>query len=117
MVPPSAFIITTGSEHLSCDGFSLDKTICFGNLEFITDRFSSLRLSPIGDGSGAIVMGPARDGPPLLQQTMMGDPTEGFPTAPNGEGRTDLLFPGRRSVKAPPISTMTILRPGNSPTD
>jgi hypothetical protein len=47
-VPSSAFITAAGSEHLSCDGFSLGETIRFGSLELITDRFSRLSLSPLG---------------------------------------------------------------------
>jgi hypothetical protein len=48
---------------------------------------------------------------------MTRDPTEGFPTTPNGEGSTDLPFLGRHSVEAPPTSTTTTPRPGNSSTD
>jgi hypothetical protein len=62
----------------ACDGFSLSETIRFVNLEFIADRFDDLSLSPLGDGSGTVIMGPACGGPPLLQRTMVGDPTEGF---------------------------------------
>jgi hypothetical protein len=62
-------------------------------------------------------MGPARGRPLLLQRTMTGDPTEGFPTTPNGEGRTDLPFPGRQSAESHPTSNMTIPRSGNSPTN
>jgi hypothetical protein len=90
MVPSSVFIAATSSECLSCDGFSLGETIRFGNLEFIADRFGDLSLSPLGDGLGTIIIGPAHGGPPLLYYTMMGGPTEGFPMTPNGEGRTDL---------------------------
>jgi hypothetical protein len=117
MVPSSVFIAATGSEHLSCDGFSLGETISFGNLEFIADLFGGLSLSPLRDGSGVIIMGPTHCEPQLLQHTMTGDPTEGFPTTPNGEGRIDLPFLGRHNMKAPPTSTTTIPRPGNSRAD
>jgi hypothetical protein len=96
MVPSSVFVTAAGGKHLSRDGFSLGETICFGNLDFINDQFDGLSLSPLGDGSGAIIMGPTHGGPLLLQWTMMGDPTEGFPMAPNGEVRTDLPFSGRQ---------------------
>jgi hypothetical protein len=33
---------------------------------------------------------------------------EGFRVAPSGEGRTNLLFPGRQGVESPPSSIMTI---------
>jgi hypothetical protein len=35
----------------------LGETISFGSLEFITDCFDDLSLSPRGDGSDAAVMG------------------------------------------------------------
>jgi hypothetical protein len=48
MVPSSVLTIATDGERLSCHVFSLGETICFGSLEFITDRFDSLSLSPMG---------------------------------------------------------------------
>jgi hypothetical protein len=113
MVPSSAFVPIIGGKRSSGDGFPLGKTICFGSLEFVTDRFSSLSLSPLGGGSGAIIMGLARGGPPLLLRTLTGCPIEGFPVAHGGEGRTELLSPGRHGVESPPISTTTIPQPEN----
>jgi hypothetical protein len=95
MVPPLARAVATNGEHLLCDGFSLGETICFGSLEFITNCFGCLSLSPLGDGLDAIVMGPAGGGLSLLPWTMVGDSAEWFPTAPSGEGRTDLPSPRR----------------------
>jgi hypothetical protein len=66
MVPSSMLIVIAGDERLSCGGFSLDETIRFRSLEFIADCFGGLSLSPMGDGSEAIIMGSARDGPPSL---------------------------------------------------
>jgi hypothetical protein len=57
MVPASVLAVTTDSERLSCDVFSLGKTTRFKSLEFIADRFGGRSLSPIGDDSGAAVMG------------------------------------------------------------
>jgi hypothetical protein len=48
MVPSSTLATAAFGEHLLCDGFSPGETICFGNLEFITDRFGSLSLSCLG---------------------------------------------------------------------
>jgi hypothetical protein len=50
MVPSPALAVATGSEHLLSVVFSLGETIRFRSHEFITDRFSSLNLSPMGDG-------------------------------------------------------------------
>jgi hypothetical protein len=81
MVPSSALIIATDGERLSCGGFSLSETIHFGSLKFITDNFSSLSLSPLGDVLDTIIIGSARSGPPSSPQTMRGNSTEEFPMA------------------------------------
>jgi hypothetical protein len=62
MVPSLALAITADGECLSCDVFSLDETIHFRNLKFVTDRFDGLSLSPMGDSFGAAVMGLTRGG-------------------------------------------------------
>jgi hypothetical protein len=46
IVHPSMLTIGTDIEHLTCSGFSLGKTVCFGSLVFITDCFGSQSLSP-----------------------------------------------------------------------
>jgi hypothetical protein len=115
MVPSLAFVTATGGECLSCDGFSLGETICFGSLELITDQFGGMSLSPLWNGLGTTAMGPACGGSLLPQWIMVGNPTEGFPTAPSGEGRTDLPFPGRHDMKASPTSTTTMPRPESPP--
>jgi hypothetical protein len=93
MVPSSTFAITTNGEHLSCGGFSLGETICFGSLEFITNCFSGLSLSPRRDGSDAAIMGSTCNGPPSPPRAMIGDSTDKFHTASDGEKGTDLLPP------------------------
>jgi hypothetical protein len=113
MVPSSVLAITVDGERLSCSGFSLGETICFGSLEFIISRFGFLSLSPLGYGLGVAVMGPTHSGTPLPQQTMAGDSAEGFPIAHGEKGWTDLPSPRRHDAEAPPASTMTALRPEN----
>jgi hypothetical protein len=66
MVPSSTFVPITGGEHSPGNVFPLGKTIRFGSLEFVVDRFSGLSLSTLGGSSGAVVMGPTHGGPPLL---------------------------------------------------
>jgi hypothetical protein len=110
LIPSSVLTVAADSERLSCGGFSLSETICFGSLEFIADHFSGLSLSPMGDGSDAIIMGSAYSGPPSPLQAMMGDSTEEFHMALGGEGRINLPSPRRRGTGASPAHATTISR-------
>jgi hypothetical protein len=60
MVHSFALAVSTDGECLTCSGFSLDKTIRFGSLEFITDCIDGLSLSPRRNDSGATFMGSPR---------------------------------------------------------
>jgi hypothetical protein len=62
MVHSFTFTIATDGERLTCGGFYLGETIRFGRLEFITDCFGGLSLSPRGGDSGAIFVGTTRSG-------------------------------------------------------
>jgi hypothetical protein len=93
MVPSSMLIIVADDECLSCGEFTIGKTVHFGCLKFITDRFNGLSLSPMGDGLDAIVMGSTHSGPLSPLRAMMGDSAKEFHMALNGEGRIDLLSP------------------------
>jgi hypothetical protein len=57
MVPTSVITDTINSEHLTCGGFSLGEMVCLGNIEFITDYFSGMSLSPRRGDSGIAFMG------------------------------------------------------------
>jgi hypothetical protein len=48
MVHSSALTVATDGEHLTCNCFSLSKTILFGSIEFIVDCFGGLSLFPKG---------------------------------------------------------------------
>jgi hypothetical protein len=84
MVPSSAITIIVDGECLSCDGFSLGKTIHFGSLEFTTDCISGLNISPRRDSSDAAIMGSTRSGPPSPLSAMTGYSTEEFHMASDG---------------------------------
>jgi hypothetical protein len=90
MVPSFMLTVAADGECASCNAFSLGETIHFGSLEFITDRFSGLSLSPLGDGSEATVMGSTRSRPPSPLRAMTGNSAEEFHTDSDEEGRTDL---------------------------
>jgi hypothetical protein len=93
MVPSSALTVATDGERLSCDVFSLDKTIHFESVEFITNRFGDLCLSPMGDGLGAAVMGSTCGGRPCPLRVMIEDSVEEFHMTSDGEGRINLPSP------------------------
>jgi hypothetical protein len=90
MVHSSTLTVSTDGKHLTCGGFSLDKTTHFGSLEFITDCFNSLSLSPKGNGSGAIFVGMACSRSPSMH-IILGDFVDEFYTTSNREGRS--IFP------------------------
>jgi hypothetical protein len=62
MVPLSMITVAAGGESLSHDSFFLGETICFGSLEFITDCFGGLSLSPRRDGLNVAAMGSTHSG-------------------------------------------------------
>jgi hypothetical protein len=103
MVLSSALTVTADGERLSCGGFSLGETICFGSLKFIIDLFGGLSLSSLGDGSDAIVMGSTSGRPPSPLWATMGDSTEEFHMTLDGEGPTSSLLGGTtRGLDPPP---------------
>jgi hypothetical protein len=108
MVPSSALIIATDGERLPCGGFSLNETIRFGSLKFITNCFGGLSLSPRGDSTDAAIMGSTHNRPPTLLRAMIGESTEEFHTTSGGEGGLGPASPRRRGNGAPPSPAMTI---------
>jgi hypothetical protein len=84
MVPSSVLTISTDGERLTCGGFSLSETVCFGTFEFITDCFGGLSLSPRRNGSDAAFMGSICSGPLSLLRAMIRYSTEEFHTASSG---------------------------------
>jgi hypothetical protein len=108
MVPSSALTITTDRERPLCDVFSIDKTINFRCLKFITDYFGALSPSPLGDGSDAIVMGSTHNWPLSPLRAMPGNPTKEFHTTSDREGRINLPSPRRHDIGVSTIPTTTI---------
>jgi hypothetical protein len=95
-------------ERLSCDSFSLNKTIHFGSLKFIVNCFGGLKLSSGRDGSNTTIMGSTHNRPPSSLWAMIGNSTEEFYMASNGEGGIDLPSPRRHGTGASPAPTITI---------
>jgi hypothetical protein len=107
MVPSSVLTAITDGEPLACGGFSLGKTIRFRSLDFITDCFSGLSLSPRRDGSDAIFMGSTYSRLPSLLWAMIGDYTDEFHKALSREGGSGLPSPRRHDTGAPPAPIAT----------
>jgi hypothetical protein len=89
MVPSSTLTVATDSEHLTCGGFSLSKTIHLGSFEFIADYFGGLSLSPRRSNSGAIFMGSTHSGSPSPWWAMIEKSTKEFHTTASEEGGSD----------------------------
>jgi hypothetical protein len=93
MVPSSVITIAIDGERLTCDGFSLDKTVHLGNFEFIADYFSSLSLSPKRGAAGVAFMGSTLNGASTPWQATIEDSTEEFLMASCREGSFAPLLP------------------------
>jgi hypothetical protein len=78
MVPSSAISITADGKRLTCNGFSLGKTVLLGNFEFITDYFGDLSLSSMRGNVGTAFMGSTRSGAPASRRAMIEDSVEEF---------------------------------------
>jgi hypothetical protein len=115
MVHSSMLIITTDGEHLTCNGFSLGETIRFGGLDFITDCFSSLSLSPKGNNSCVIFIRMARSGSPSLR-SILEDSTNEFYTASSREGSSGFPISQRHSLGTPPAPIETTPWPKDAQT-
>jgi hypothetical protein len=86
MVPSSALDIASDGERLTCDDFSLGKTVRLGSFELITDYFGDLSLAPRRGSSGATFMVSTRSGTPSPQWVMIEDSTVEFLMESSGGG-------------------------------
>jgi hypothetical protein len=86
MVHSSVLTVSVDGERLTCGGFYLGETIRFESLEFITDCFGGLSLSPKRNDSCATFMGSTHSGPPSPLRAMIENSTEEFYIALSGEG-------------------------------
>jgi hypothetical protein len=107
MVSSSSIAITADSERLACGEFSLGERVNLGNLEFITDYFGSLSLSPRRGNEGAIFVGSTRSKASTPQGALVEDSTEEFLPASSGERSFDHPSPRRHSTGASFAPTTT----------
>jgi hypothetical protein len=70
---PKLFIVANDN-NLTAIGLALGKTIYFGSLEFITDHFSRMSLSPREADSGVVFMGMVHNGHPLCTLPLRSPP-------------------------------------------
>jgi hypothetical protein len=104
MVHSSVLIVSANGERLSCSGFSLDETVRFGSLEFITNSFGGLSLSPMRNDSGTTFMSSTHSGTPSLLWANIEDSTNEFYTTSSRAGAPDspLLGGTIRGLCLPP---------------
>jgi hypothetical protein len=62
---PKITFVADGN-NLTDVGLTPTKIICFGSLEFTTNRFSNLSLSPKGNDSGTVLIGMVHSGSPSM---------------------------------------------------
>jgi hypothetical protein len=90
MVHTSALAVSADGEHLTCGGFSLNETVCFGSLEFIADCFDGMSLSTMRNDLGATFMGSIHSGSPSPLRVMIEDSTEEIYMTSSREGGSSL---------------------------
>jgi hypothetical protein len=105
MVSSSSKAITADDECLACGEFSLSEPVHLGILQFITDYFGGLSLSPRRGNEGAIFVGSTRSGASTLQWATVEDSTKEFLTASSGEGSFNHSPPDgtTRRPRSPPL--------------
>jgi hypothetical protein len=85
--------VVTDSNRLIDVGFTLGKTIRFSSLDFITNCFGTLSLSPEGNDSDAMFVGMVHSGSPSLHTVLEESANEGN-IASSGGGRASLSSEG-----------------------
>jgi hypothetical protein len=98
MVPSYVITVVADGERLTCGGFSLCKTIHFGNFEFIVNYFGGLSLSPRKGDIGATFMGSTHGRAPTPWWAMIEDSAKEFHMASSGEGSSNLSSQRRRDT-------------------
>jgi hypothetical protein len=107
MVLSSAIAIAADGESLTCDGFSLGKTVCLRNYVFIADYFGGLSLSPRRGDEGATFTGSTHSRASTPWRAMIEDSANKFLMASSGEGSFGLPYPRRRDTGASLTPTTT----------
>jgi hypothetical protein len=93
--------------------FTLGETICFGSLEFTTDCFSNLSLSPKGNGSSVVFVGMVHNNSPSLHKVLEESSDEGDTTS-GGGGALDYLALEGCNVVTPTVPITTTPPPENT---
>jgi hypothetical protein len=85
MVHSSTLIVVAANgKHQTGGGFTLDETIRFGSLKFITNHFGNLSLSDEENDSVTVFMGMAHNGLPSLHNILEESADEGDTTSNRG---------------------------------
>jgi hypothetical protein len=94
-------------------GLTLGETICFGSLEFTTDRLGRLSLSPEEGDSGAIFIGMVHSGLPSLHIALEDSSDKGGATLSTG-GSSESPSPRGCNVVTPTVPISATLAPKNT---
>jgi hypothetical protein len=109
------------SEHVNgsftethCVEFTWGETIHFGSLEFITNRFDTLSLSPEGNDLGVMFMEMVHNGSPSLH-TILEESTGEDNSASSGGGSSSFPISRSCNVVIPAIPITTTPLPEGTP--
>jgi hypothetical protein len=106
-VPSSSITVVSDGEYVTCGGFSPSEPISLHNIDFITDYFGGLSLSPRRGNDSAVFMGSTHGGASTPQRATIKDSHEEFLTVSSGEASFGYLSPRPRSTGAPLAPTTT----------
>jgi hypothetical protein len=107
-------IVVANGNNLTDVGFTLSKTIRFGSLEFIVDRFGDQSLSPEGNDSCVIFVGMVHSGLSSLHMVLE-ESTDEDNTTLDGRGSSSLPIPQGSNVVTLAIPISTTPLPENTP--
>jgi hypothetical protein len=109
---PKLTFVANGNNPIGV-GYAPDETVCFGSLEFTTDHFGNMSLSPEGEYLGAIFVEMVHSGSPSLHTILEGCSDEGDAVSGGGDSSG---FPGHVvtptvpiTITPPPKNTLVLL--------
>jgi hypothetical protein len=99
-------VVTTDGNHQTDDGFTMVKSIHFGSLEFVADRFGVLSLFPEGNDLDVAFVEMVHSGSPSLH-TILEESTNEDNITSSGGGSSAFLISQGCNVVTPTVPVTT----------